>query len=106
MSDVLKFPNDGYDVEVCRKQDIIDCLDTNVDKELVSAIITQCESDISDFIEQGIWAGIPYLGNIRVPKHKQKFQEINGTELLETAKETLIKQRYNIFKKECVFLYD
>ena len=101
MADTFKFPNGGYDVTVCRKQDIIDCLDKNViDKEVVLAIITQCEVDATNFLKEGRWTGIPYLGNMRVPLYKQKFEEINGKEILETAKETLDKNRYIVFRKE------
>ena len=88
MSDTLRFPNGGYNVTVCRKQDILDCLDANVvDKEVVLAIITQCEIDATNFLKEGRWTGIPYLGNMRIPKYKEKFKEIGGREILEDAKE-------------------
>ena len=101
MLDKFKFPNGGFEVEVCRKQDIIDSIDDpTVDKDILFAIITQCEADANDFLNEGRWTGIPYLGNMRVPKHRQKFCEINGSEIIDAAKETLDERRYSVFKRE------
>ena len=101
MAETFRFPNGGYDVTVCRKKDIIDSIDSNVvDKEVLSALIEQCERDAEEFIRQGRWAGIPYLGNMRVPEHNKKFEEINGKELLETARQTLEEEQYKVFRKE------
>lgn len=101
MADIFKFPNGGYDITVCRKQDIIDALDANViDKEVVLAIITQCEVDATNFLKEGRWTGIPYLGNMRIPKSRQKFKEIKGKEILEAAKEELDRNRYILFRKQ------
>lgn len=99
MYNTFKFPN-GFDIEICRKQDIINLLGDDVDKELVLTLVTQCETDAINFINEGRWAGIPYLGNMRVPKNKQKFEEIGGYELLETAKQELDKRQYEAFKKD------
>ena len=100
MQDTYKFPN-GYDVTVVRKQDIIDCLDENVvDKDLVLAVITQCEVDAANFIQNGRWTGIPFIGNIRVPKRIQKIQSPEVQELIQEARETLDKDRYVIFRKQ------
>lgn len=100
MSDTLRFPNGGYDVTVCRKQDILDALDANiVDKEVVLAIITQCEIDATNFLKEGRWTGIPYLGNMRIPRYKEKFKEIGGKEILEDAKQDLDKNKYILFRK-------
>lgn len=101
MSDTFKFPNGGYDVIVCRKQDIMDCLDANIiDKEVVLAVISQCEVDATNFLKEGRWTGIPFLGNMRVPKYKQKFAEIGGEEILQEAKQNLDEHRYMVFRKE------
>lgn len=101
MSDVFKFPNGGFPVEICRKNDII--ADLNIDsdkKEIVLAIVTQCEADANNVLKNGGWAGIPYLGNMRIPEYKTKFREAGNIELLETAKETLDDERYRIFKRQ------
>ena len=46
MVDTLKFPN-GYDVIVCRRDDIMDCIEKNItDKELVLEVINNCELNI------------------------------------------------------------
>ena len=100
MSDIFKFPN-GYDVTVVRKQDILDCLDANViDKEVVLAVISQCELDASNFIESGRWTGIPFLCSIRVPKRTQRLRSPEIQELIETAKNTLDKDRYLVFRQQ------
>lgn len=101
MSDVFKFPNGGYEVEVCRKSDII--ADLNIDddkKDITLAIVTQCESDANIFLKEGRWTGIPYLGNMRIPEYKVRFREAGNVELLETAKETLDEERYKIFRRQ------
>lgn len=101
MADIFKFPNGGYDVVVYRKQDILDCIDENIiDKDVVLAVITQCEVDATNFLKEGRWTGIPYLGNMRIPPRVKKFREINGTEILETAKQELEENRYFVFRKE------
>lgn len=98
MSDTFKFPN-GYDVTVVRKQDIIDCLDSNViDKDVVLAVISQCELDAANFISSGRWTGIPFLGSIRVPKRLQRLQTQEVQDLINEAKNTLDKDRYIIFR--------
>lgn len=98
MSDTFKFPG-GYDVNVVRKQDIIDCLDANiVDKDVVLAVISQCEIDASNFIQSGRWTGIPFLGNIRLPKRIQKLRTKEVQDLIDEAKNTLDKDRYLVFR--------
>ena len=95
-----QFPNGGYDVTVCRKQDILDCLDANiVDKDVVLAVISQCELDANNFIREGRWTGIPFLGNIRVPKRTQKLQSKEVQELIEEARNTLDRDKYYVFRK-------
>lgn len=100
MADIFKFPNGGYDVVVCRKQDIIDCIDKNIiDKEVALDIVTQCEKDAIEFIKQGRWAGIPFIGNIRVPKLKQLQDSEEQKELIDSAKEVLDKEQFVMFRK-------
>lgn len=101
MSDTFKFPNGGYDVTVVRKQDIIDCLDANViDKEVVLAVISQCELDAANFISSGRWTGIPFIGSIRVPKRVQRMRTKEVQDLLEEAKNVLDKDRYLVFRHQ------
>ena len=101
MSEIFRFPKGGYEVTVCRKKDIIDSIeDDSVDKEVLDALIEQCERDAEAFLQEGRWTGIPYIGNMRVPAHKQKFKEINGKELVATARETMKPEQYAVFKRE------
>ena len=101
MLDKLKFPNDGYEVTVCRKQDILDCLDANiVDKEVVLAVISQCELDASNFIKSGRWTGLPFLGSVRTPKVVEKMNTPEIQSLLKDARDNLDGHRYYIFRKQ------
>ena len=100
MSDVFKFPN-GYDVTVCRKQDILDCLDANIiDKDVVLAVITQGELDASNFIKAGRWAGIPFLGSIRIPKRSLKLESTEVKTLLDDARQSMNTEQYMIFRQK------
>lgn len=101
MSDTYKFPNNGYDVIVCKKQDILDCIDSNIiDKEIALEIVTQCELDAANFIREGRWAGIPYIGNIRIPKSKLMEKDPAQQALIEEAKEQLDPKQYILFRKQ------
>ena len=65
-TEIRKFPN-GYDVRVVRKQDILDCIDENIiDKEIALELITQCEIDACQYINEGKWTGLPYIGSVRL----------------------------------------
>lgn len=100
MSDIIRFPNGGYDVTICRRQDIIDCIDKNiVDKDVAMAIVEHCEFQAANFIKEGRWTGIPFIGNIRVPKSIQLLKSDEQQALIKEAKENLDKDRYVIFKK-------
>lgn len=99
MSDVFKFPN-GYDVTVCRKKDILDCIDKNIiDKEIAHAIVEHCEIQAAEFIKEGRWAGIPFIGSIRKSKNKELIKTDEQQLLIEDAKENLEKDKYILFRK-------
>jgi len=100
MTETFKFPG-GNDVKVVRKQDIIECIDCNiVDKEVALAIIQQCEVDAANFLRQGRWTGIPFLGNIRANQIRKLQNTPEQRELIETAYNTVSKEQYVIFRKE------
>ena len=97
MLDTFKFPN-GNDVTVVRKQDVLDCIDANIiDKEIALEIVTMCELDANNFIREGRWTGIPFMGNIRKSKYIQLQEE--QKELVAEAKENLSPERYVLFRK-------
>lgn len=99
MADTLKFPN-GYDVTVVRKQDIIDCLDANViDKDVVLAVISQCEIDAANFIQEGRWTGIPFIGSIKLPKRILKLRSQEIKDLIDEAKNTMDREKYMVFRQ-------
>lgn len=101
MADTFKFPNGGYDVTICRKQDIIDCIEKNItDKEVALAIVEHCEFQAAAFIREGKWTGIPFIGNIRVPKTIEMLKSDEQQALLKEAREQLDKDKYILFKKQ------
>lgn len=94
-----KFPNGGYDVKVFKKADILDCINENiVDKDVALAIVEQCEVDAANFLKEGRWTGIPFIGNIRVPKLRQLQESPEQQALIEEAKATLDADKYVLFR--------
>lgn len=101
MADTFKFPNNGYDVTICRKQDILDCIDKNiVDKDIALAIVDHCEFQAASFIREGRWTGIPFIGNIRRSKTKELLKSNEQQTLIAEAKENLGKEQYILFRKQ------
>lgn len=101
MSDIFKFPYNGYDVVICRKQDILDCIDKNIiDKEVALEIVENCEYHAAKFIKEGRWTGIPFIGNIRISKNSELLHSTEQQALIKEAKESLTKEQYVLFRKE------
>ena len=91
----------GKEVRVVRKADILKCIDENIiDKEIALEIVTQCEIDAANYLTNGKWTGIPYMGNI--------ISNISGlvirqnADLLDAAKEELTEHELLLFRKELV----
>lgn len=100
MADTFRFPNDGYEVTVCKKHDILACIDENiVDKDIALAIVEQCEKDAANFINEGRWTGLPFIGSVRIPKHKQLQISPEQQELIKEAKENLSTEQYIVFRR-------
>jgi hypothetical protein len=101
MADTFKFPNGGYDVTVLKRQDILDCIDANIiDKEVALAIVDQCELDAAEFIKEGRWTGLPFIGNVRVPKAKLMEEDPVQQALIDEAKATLDSKQYIMFRRQ------
>lgn len=101
MPESRKFPPEGYQVTVLRKQDVLKCIDENIiDKEIALEIVRRCEIDATDFLKQGRWAGIPFLGNIRIPKIVQTFLAEDTQQLMAEAKENLDEHKYLLFRRQ------
>lgn len=100
MAETHKFPNGGYDVRIVRKQDVVACIEKNItDGDLMLDLIKQLEVDAIKFLKEGRWAGIPYLGNIRIPRHRQIMQSKEVQDLIAAAKDTLPKEKYVLFRR-------
>ena len=91
----------GNEVRVVRKADILKCIDENIiDKEIALEIVTQCEIDAANYLTNGKWTGIPYMGNI--------ISNISGliirqnADLLDAATEELTEHELLLFRKELV----
>ena len=101
MPEVRRFPPEGYEVTVLRKADVLKCIDENIiDKEIALEIVRRCEIDATNFLKEGRWAGIPFLGNIRIPKIVQTFLSEDTQKLMSEAKETLDENKYLLFRKQ------
>lgn len=101
MPESRKFPPEGYQVTLLRKQDVLKCIDENIiDKEIALEIVRRCEIDATNFLKEGRWAGIPFLGNIRIPKIVQTFLSEDTQKLMAEAKENLDHNKYLLFRKE------
>lgn len=101
MADIFKFPNNGYDVVIVRKEDILSTIEGNVlDKEIALDIIKQLETDAASFLSEGKWVGIPFVGNIRIPVEKQIINNEENQDILAGARELLSKDDYVMFRKQ------
>ena len=103
MSKVYTFANNGYEVEVVRKEDVIACIENNiVDKEVAYEIINQLEIDASNMLSSGKWVGIPKLGNIRANPFGYKAMSDKDKEMVKDAKNILPHDKYLMFRKETI----
>ena len=100
MNDTIKMPGGGYDVKVVRKEDILKCIDSNIlDKDIMMEFINQFEVDATNFLGQGRWTSLPYIGTLRKNQYKEALNSKENKELIETAKESLDRDKYIIFRK-------
>ena len=100
MNDTIKLPDGGYDVKVVRKEDILECIDSNIlDKDVMLAFINQFEVDATNFLNQGRWTSLPYIGTLRKNQFKEALNSEENKELIEAAKENLDKNKYVLFRK-------
>ena len=101
MADTYKFPGGGYDVTVFKKQDVLDCIDKNIlDKDVALAFIEQLEVDAANFLKEGRWTGIPFIGNIRIPKLRQLEESPEQQALIAEAKKNLDADKYILFRTQ------
>lgn len=100
MNDTIKMPSGGYDVKVVRKEDILKCIDSNIlDKDIMLAFINQFEVDATNFLSQGRWTSLPYIGTLRKNQYKEALNSKEIRELDEAAKENFDKNKYILFRK-------
>ena len=93
------FPYSKYEVEVYDKTDIISEINqSDIDKDLLVEIIDDLEEDIINFIKDGRWTGIPYLGNIRIPEGIVLNNTPEQKELISDAYNTMTRKEYGMFR--------
>ena len=98
MPTTYKFPH-GYDILVYDREDIIECLDKNVtDKEVVLELINQLMIDAKQFIADGVWTGIPYLGSIRKDELREELKSEEIQNKIKEAKEVLPSTEFRKFR--------
>ena len=103
MIDTFKFPG-GTDVKVVRKEDVIETINCNiVDKEVALAIVRQCETDAANFLRNGRWTGIPFMGSIKVPDVVKMSRTKEQKELIDTAYNTLPTEQFVMFRRELAY---
>lgn len=101
MTDFYKFPDNGYEIKIVRKEDVLNCIDSNIiDKDIALEIIKRLEIDASDFLIQGKWVGIPHLGNIRNSPLKNLENTKEQIELRNEAREQLDSNQYIMFRRQ------
>lgn len=101
MAHTNRFPNGGNDITIVNKKDILDCIDKNiVDKEVLELMLNRLEIDATNFLNNGYWTGIPFLGNIRIPKGIQMENSPENVKIREAARAALDDQHYYMFRKE------
>lgn len=103
MIDTFKFPG-GTDVKVVRKEDVIETINCNiVDKDVALAIVRQCETDAANFLRNGRWTGIPFMGSIKVPDVVKMSRTKEQRELIDTAYNTLPTEQFVMFRRELAY---
>ena len=101
MKEKYNFPNGGYEVHIVKKSDILETIDNNIiDKDIALALVEKLELDCANFLREGRWANIPYIGNIRVPKAKQLLKSSEQQLLIEDAYNNLDSDSYVMFRKQ------
>lgn len=100
MADLFQFPRNGYQVEVLRKEDIINTIDNFIiDKDLALDIIKKCEQDAITYLKQDKWVSIPFIGSIKIPETVKTLNDKKSQEILNSAKEELDKEKYILFRR-------
>ena len=100
MNDTIRMPDGGYDIKVVRKEEILKCIDSNIlDKDIMLAFINQFEVDATNFLSQGRWTSLPYIGTLRRNQYKEALNSEEIRELDEAARENLDKNKYILFRK-------
>lgn len=103
MSKIYRFPNNGYEIEVVRKDDVIASIENNIiDKDVAYEIINQLEIDAANMLSDGKWVGIPKFGNIRANPYGYKSMSAEQKEMVRNAKEVLPRDKYIMFRKETI----
>lgn len=101
MKDKFIIPNTSNEITICRKEDIIECIDDNIiDKEVALALVEDLEVNIAKCIKEGRWCTIPYTCTLRIPKEKLLLMSDEQQQIIEKAKEELTVSQYVRFRQK------
>lgn len=85
MKNTRRFPG-GAEVIVVNKKQVLETIDTNiVDKEIALELVTRLEQKAIQHLNNNEWISIPYIGNIRIPKHLQYLHTPEEQEIFKEA---------------------
>lgn len=100
MSEIRNYPN-GYEITICKRRDILDCLDKNIiDKQVVSSVIEELEDDLLNYVLNDIPASIPTLGSIKYIEEKKIKNSEEIRSLLKEGRDLLSKDEYIMLKSK------
>lgn len=95
------FPYSDIEVVVVEKQDILKTINDNIiDKEIALELIGGLEVKAESLIKEGKWTGIPYFGNIRIPKGLSEEVQDSYKDARQFAYATMNKASYIAFVKQ------
>lgn len=101
MAEIVKFPDNGYEVTIIRKQDVLDCIDNNIiDKEIALDLISKLEVDAASVLNAGFRANIPFLGTIQVKRTMKLLNTKEVKDNIIAAREVLDRDAYIMFRKK------
>lgn len=95
------FPYSNFDVVIVEKEDILKTIDNNIiDKDIALELVRNLEVKAEQYVKEKRWTGIPYLGNIRVPKGLSKEVQDSYKDIRTVAYNTMDKKSYVAFIRE------
>lgn len=107
MSKTIHFPGGGYEVTLLHKDDILKTIDENIiDKEVAYAFVADCEKRCAEYLAEGKWGAIPFMGNFRILKGKILVANKIRAELEKLGVEEIPYEEYSEIKRTMMQAYN